>query len=144
MPRPRKFRKGYRPVTIMLPAEYEKLWELAGKVAEREGISRSELIWKALMEYLNIHGALNPQVTIDDVLSPVDELELSAVKVVVNNLLNTAPKTPQAIQAYGHRWVADVLRVLPRARRLMARSGDKELTSMVEQLSRMVKQMTGR
>ena len=142
--RPRKWQKGYRTTTIMIPAEYEEVWDLAKKVAEREGKSLSELVFEALIEYLNIHGALNPQATIEDVLSPVDELELAALKAKLKHLIRIAPRTEQAVQAYGQRWVADVLRNIPKARRLWARSGDKELGQMIKTLRTLMKKITGR
>ena len=144
MPRPRKYEKGYVIRGVVVPSEMLEVWETAKKVAEREGKTLSELVLEALVEYLNVHGAQNPQMSLQEVLNPVDELELACFKATLKSLISRAPRTEQAVRAYGQRWIAEVLRVLPRARRLMARSGDKELTEMVEQLSRMVKQMTGR
>ena len=131
-------------VSFSMPVEEQDLIKTLDLIAAREGKSRSEVIVEAIREYIITHEGKNPAVPLTEFTSPIDDLELACFKATLKSLISRAPRTEQAVKAYGQRWIAEVLRILPRARRLMARSGDKELTSMVEQLSRMVKQMTGR
>jgi len=143
MPKPPKGR-GVFIVSFSIPLEEQDLIRALDLIAAREGKSRSEVIVEAIREYVMAHEAKNPVVPLPEFTNVIDDLELLCFKATLKSLISRAPRTAQAVEAYGQRWIAEVLRVLPRARRLMARSGDKELTSMVEQLSHMVKKMTGR
>ena len=133
-----------RIISFCIPVEEEDLIKTLDLIAAREGRSRSQVIVEAIREYIIMHEGLNPQISLVEISNPVDDLELECIKVTLKSLINRAPRTEQAVITYGQRWVADVLRNIPRARRLWARSGDEELGQMIKTLTTLVKKITGR
>lgn len=63
--RPKKFTDGIVTKIVSVPKETETIWHKADELAMREGVSRSELVNKALAEYLNIHYPGNPQIPLE-------------------------------------------------------------------------------
>jgi hypothetical protein len=59
--RPKKWKEGFRLTSLAIPKEYEELWRMASKMAEAEGLSVSEILFKALSEYIKMHAPGNPQ-----------------------------------------------------------------------------------
>ena len=60
MGRPRKWKDGFKLTSIMIPREYEAIWDKAAELAQREGVTLSELVAKALAEYCKLHLDGNP------------------------------------------------------------------------------------
>jgi len=61
MARPKKYRDGYRPWTLMRLTHGEEVYRKAEELAEREMISLSELVLKSLAEHVKAHYPGNPQ-----------------------------------------------------------------------------------
>jgi len=131
-------------VSFSIPAEEkEALLSILDKIAEREGKSRSEVIVEAIKEYVKTHAGLNPQISLIEVCNPVDEVELSTLKFTLDDLIRRAPRTERAMRAYGSKWVKEVMSILPRARRIMARSGDKSLANKIGELKKLLDAIAG-
>lgn len=62
MVRPRKYRDGYRPWTLMRLGHGEEVYRKAEELAERERIPISELVLKALADHVKAHYPGNPQI----------------------------------------------------------------------------------
>jgi len=117
---------------------------LLKKVAEREGKSRSELVYEIVIEWLREHAGLNPQISLVEVCNPVDELELQIVKLDLKRLVNCFKPEWLRLVSPPDWWLAQVKPLLPKARRLWARSGDKELGELINKIKSIVKQITGK
>lgn len=59
--RPPKWPEGWRTTNLLIPRDHEPIWAKARELADREDITLSELVSKALAEYLNVHYPGNPQ-----------------------------------------------------------------------------------
>jgi len=119
--RPRKW-KGWRTTCLMLFEEYNEIYEKAKELAEREGITFSDIVAKALAEYLKAHYPGNPQLPLPT-RRPYEQFYLQLVKRNLRRLLD---------QPYPNRalWESDLARWVSKARGIKTR--DKELTRLVE------------
>lgn len=64
--RPRKHHDGYEVKPVVVPKEAEHIWDKAKELADREGnTSVSEIVNKALAQYVGEHYPGNPQVPLE-------------------------------------------------------------------------------
>jgi len=64
--RPKKWKK-WKLTSVMIPSEYEEVYKKAEDLARIEAISLSEIIAKALKEYVEVHYPGNPQLTLPSI-----------------------------------------------------------------------------
>jgi hypothetical protein len=69
MPRRRRF-KGYRITSFYVPVECEDVTTKAEELARVEGWSFSELLIRALTEYVGVHYPGNPQLILPSIIDP--------------------------------------------------------------------------
>jgi len=119
--RPRKW-KSWRTTCLMLYEEYSEVYEKANDLAEREGITFSELVAKALAEYLKVHLPGNPQLPLPD-RYPYERFYAQLVQRNLRRLLD---------QPYPNRalWESDLLKWVQKAKTV--RQQDAELSALVE------------
>jgi len=119
--RPRK-RKGWKTTSLMLFEEYSEIYEKARDLAYREGITFSDIVAKALAEYLKIHFPGHPQLPLPD-KRPYEQFYLPLVKRNLRRLLD---------QPYPNRamWESDLAKWVSKARGIRTR--DAELMDLVK------------
>jgi len=132
--RPKKW-KGWRVTSLMVYEEYEEAYEKAKELADREGITFSELVARALSEYVSSHYPGNPQLPLiheehrDYRLRPV-EIEVEMVARRLRALLDQDPEA----------WSYDDRRLLNewmlKLARLNAKLRDPELDELIEEARR--------
>jgi len=136
--RPRKYEQGRRVLSISYPESeeiYVRVLRVLDLIAQREGLSRSELIWKVIKEHAELHLRGNPTIPLPEYNSEVDDLELELTKAELRSLL----KRPIVDAWTGQMLIDDAKKALPRARRLLAKTGDPELRDLIVKLTKKIK-----
>jgi len=119
--RPRK-RKGWKTTSLMLFEEHNEIYEKARELADREGATFSDIVAKALAEYLKIHYPGNPQLPLP-ARRPYEQFYLQLVKRNLRRLLDQ-PYPNKAL------WESDLARWVSKARGV--RTQDAELMDLVK------------
>jgi len=89
MPRPRRY-KAIRITSFYVPIEKARILEMSQELAQREGITLSELILNALGEYIERHYPSNPQISLETAQNPLTEpltLKARFIAEDIENLL---------------------------------------------------------
>jgi len=135
--RPKKW-KGWRVTSLMVYEEYEDAYEKAKELADREGITFSELVARALSEYVSRHYPGNPQLPLIHEDQPpyrlrTAEVEAEWISEGLRRLLSRGPETWDYDQkALVREWTLKLAR-------LNARLRDPELDGLVEEARRAVR-----
>ena len=64
------FSVGHQVFSFRMPTEFIQLYEMFKELARREGISKSQLIVKAICEYVHHHYPGNPQLLLTKFTTP--------------------------------------------------------------------------
>jgi len=114
----------------MLFEEYEKVYEKATELCEREGISFSLLVARALAEYLNIHYPGNPQMPIAHEVPFHVRLETRIMKRDLEALLKVLKRCDSL-------WFLErkdsIIKRLKACARHLQRDGDEELKRLIDE-----------
>jgi len=125
MPRPRRY-SSIIIKSFYAPAEAKDIIDKANELAAREGITFSDVVMRALAEYLKIHFPGNPQLPLPD-KRPYEQFYLQLVKRNLRRLLD---------QPYPNRamWENDLAKWVSKARGVQTH--DAELMDLVKQATR--------
>ena len=70
------FNVGQKVFSFRMPTEFSKLYQMFKELAEREGISKSQLTVKAICEYVHRHYPGNPQLPLTKFTHPQKQADL--------------------------------------------------------------------
>jgi len=70
------FNVGQKVFSFRMPTEFSQLYEMFKELAKREGISKSQLIVKAICEYVHRHYPGNPQLPLTKFTHPQKQADL--------------------------------------------------------------------
>jgi len=133
--RPKKWPKGWKLSSLMIYERYSEVYEKSRELAEREGITFSELVVRSLGEYIEGHYPGNPQIPLDSFvesgLKPV-RLEVKIISRKVEWWLGKL-EDPRLDEQFKKRARAsDLPPLLVKLSRLNLRLRDEEISELVE------------
>lgn len=104
------FNVGQQVFSFRMPTEFNSLYEMFKELARREGISKSQLVVKAICEYVHRHYPGNPQVpltkftTVDTIRQPSINPEKKKTRQTLINVIHHLKKgydlSPKSRQFY--------------------------------------------
>ena len=135
MGRPPKYRHGRKHIKVYYDQSEEIYVRLLDTIAKREGKTRSEMIWHIIKEYVHYHLGGNPQILLPEFTHDINNLEAELIKEQLRELLNR-----RVVDDFTKTlFIKDAMRILPEARKTLARTNDPELSALIKKLLEKIK-----
>ena len=133
--RPKKWPKGWKLSSLMIYERYSEVYEKSRELAEREGITFSELVVRSLGEYIEGHYPGNPQI-------PLDSFVESGLKPVRLEVKIASRRTKWYLEKLGNPRVGEQFKrdirrkelpsLLVKLAKLNRRLRDEEVSELVD------------
>jgi len=135
MPRPKRY-EGISVKSFYYPVELKSLIEKAEKLAKTERITFSELVWKALQEYVERHFPGNPQVTIPSVVEWQPRAPLYELKLVMESLERKLKSLKRSSEEYRLDWLIEAQKAFVKAVRLNDIVKDRKVDERLKEIAK--------
>jgi len=128
--RPPKYPHGRKHIKVYYDKSDEIYMKLLDMIAQREGMTRSDLVLHIIKEYVQYHLGGNPEILLPEFKKDVNGLEAELVKEEIRMLLNR-----RVVDDFTRTlFIKDAMKVIPEARKALARTNDPELRDLLRKL----------